>query len=507
MGAKLDFRNTVFSKFESPANGFNTGADRLHTKVRLSDNVRTKFGRMGLSLGIDHTARENSSNITRIELREGIKLKELTVDNKTISTLINEIHESTEGILNLSTRDLYWRLRSGINYTLDPRRRIQSANLSFDYIPIDTKFRAGFNYQHQFTDIGNRIAGHLSHDFGSFLGGLHADYANEEGATITLRAGTSLTPYGKDGGYRFKSDQSTAASNLKAFTFVDNDGDGEFGPDDEPLPGMRINIDSSMSRNESDEDGVLFEPEASPQGLVDITLNDSFLEHPFYKPLVPGYTTILRPGTMPYVEFPVILTGSIDGIVFYANSDKAVEGLDLELVNEAGEVIATTTTAFDGYYTFEFVPPGSYTIRANTTQKVYVPPVPVTVTSEDLFAYGIDLELWEQAEEVPAADHEKTGLRSSDGEVAQQRHASAADDRTKPAPSLFKGLRADVETRYTVISPAAGSGQIVTHLYAPLGLDINEEDLKALGEFVQNPYRTLLTPNKFLKEKEIKLKR
>ncbi|HET9813618.1 MAG TPA: SdrD B-like domain-containing protein, partial [Sphingomicrobium sp.] len=39
------------------------------------------------------------------------------------------------------------------------------------------------------------------------------------------------------------------------------------------------------------------------------------------------------------------------------------EGLDLELVDDTGKVIATTRTDFDGFFLFERVAYGRYTVR------------------------------------------------------------------------------------------------------------------------------------------------
>lgn len=52
-----------------------------------------------------------------------------------------------------------------------------------------------------------------------------------------------------------------------------------------------------------------------------------------------------------------------------------------------------TETAFDGYYTFEFVPPGNYTILAEESSGVQIENGAASISSEDLFLYGKDLLL------------------------------------------------------------------------------------------------------------------
>ena len=41
------------------------------------------------------------------------------------------------------------------------------------------------------------------------------------------------------------------------------------------------------------------------------------------------------------------------------------EGLKLELLDEAGKVVATAETDYDGYYLFERVPYGRYSVRVS----------------------------------------------------------------------------------------------------------------------------------------------
>jgi len=41
------------------------------------------------------------------------------------------------------------------------------------------------------------------------------------------------------------------------------------------------------------------------------------------------------------------------------------EGLDLELVDPAGKVVATARTDFDGFFLFERVPYGAYAVRVS----------------------------------------------------------------------------------------------------------------------------------------------
>lgn len=64
-------------------------------------------------------------------------------------------------------------------------------------------------------------------------------------------------------------------------------------------------------------------------------------------------------------DFPVALTGEIDGTVYLEEGDerRAAAGVELELVAADGEVAARCRSQFDGFYLFERISPGRYTLR------------------------------------------------------------------------------------------------------------------------------------------------
>jgi len=103
----------------------------------------------------------------------------------------------------------------------------------------------------------------------------------------------------------------------------------------------------------------------------------------------------------------------------------------MELIQDEN-IIDTTSTAFDGYYTFEYIKPGSYTVRIDPSyEQVRIPPKEISVTSETLFQSGIDFQILEQADEVDCAN----GTR--DGRITQKCPNTIAQvGNTQPA-SLF----------------------------------------------------------------------
>ena len=59
-----------------------------------------------------------------------------------------------------------------------------------------------------------------------------------------------------------------------------------------------------------------------------------------------------RPGKVQIIDFPVVMTGEVDGTIFLTNEGKTsgIGNALIELVAPDGQVIATARSASDGYY-------------------------------------------------------------------------------------------------------------------------------------------------------------
>jgi hypothetical protein len=69
-----------------------------------------------------------------------------------------------------------------------------------------------------------------------------------------------------------------------------------------------------------------------------------------------------RPGVPAEVEIGLVGGGDVEGAVV-KNGGLGFEGLKLELLDGAGKVVAAAESDYDGYFLFERVPYGRYTVR------------------------------------------------------------------------------------------------------------------------------------------------
>jgi len=443
-GLSLNLQSAFFRNFESPEAGFDNNIKTFESEARANTSIKTLIGNLGLQLVGKHRENKIGLPFSSINFQQSLGLSGAQLTHSTNSTFNDYIHETSAGKLSATVRIQRWQLRSNLNYDIHPIGQLRSVSGEARYRDQDG-FSAAVNAQHNFLSRGQSAGFQLGYDFGKVLGSLDLNWVKEGGYNVSLRASTSLGPYGRDGKYDMSSKKMSRNTPLQGRAFLDNDGDGVFSEGDEPVPDAQLLIDGRSAKESGDEDGYVLVRSGRGGSVVNVELNESSLSDPYYQPAIVGYSTVLRPGSMPVFEFPVIETGAIDGTV-YRESGSSISGMRLELVSEGGDVVQTTETAYDGFYTFDFVPVGTYTVRADPSYGINVPPETVTVTSDDLFTYGIDLQLLEQAEEVEAADEEAMGdepTASDDavtesGRVAHTHH-ERSNGTLQPAPLSTEG--------------------------------------------------------------------
>lgn len=434
LGVRLNARNSFYRGFESIDTGFNDGRKDFEGEYEANTNLRTSFGTLGLNLNALHQEFKNGNVNSRITSQQSLTRGGLRISHNTTTQISNEIHERSSGRIDATTRFGNWQLRGNANYSIHPEHELVNAQAELRYKTKDA-FQAAIRGQHNFLESISGGSLQLGYDFGPVLNTLDAEYVQERGWLFALRSTTSLHPYAPDGGYGLSSESKRKVAPVRAKVFLDRNADGVFNEGDEPLEGIKLSANGARGQESTNENGDVVTQLRGEQGYVDLTIDERSLIDPYFQPAGEGYRTLPLAGASQSFDFPVIETGSIDGTVYYEDG-APIPGVTLQLVDSEGEVVDTSETAFDGFYTFEFVPPGTYTIRADPSYEVNIPPETVTVVSDDLFAFGIDLHLLEQAEEAKAAEEPADGDSSG---VAQTHYAPAAPGMGQPAPLTNDG--------------------------------------------------------------------
>jgi hypothetical protein len=192
--------------------------------------------------------------------------------------------------------------------------------------------------------------------------------AQVEGATDgSVAAGLNLAfSFGPDprkgGGYRMTSDRLAAQGQVLARVYRDLNADGKRQADEPYEKDVQLAAGAAPVRDLTDANGEVMIDELRPFNAVLIGVDASSLPDPLIQPRGPGVVVTPRPGVAAVIELALTSAGEVDGTLVKSGGS-GIEGVDLELVDKAGRVVAKARSDFDGFFLFEKVPYGQYAVR------------------------------------------------------------------------------------------------------------------------------------------------
>lgn len=394
LGFRSNLMVALFDDFESQDAGFGGNQKTFETQAQINRNVSLFGIPLGLRINALHTERKDTASSSNLTFTQTYSRSGIRLTHNLNSRLIDSSHDNTSGAFTTTVREGPWQFRGGLNYNLSPDTELASANGEIRYKTKD-KFQAAYNVSHNFLTSDYSTGTQIGYDFDKFLGSFDADYRRDNGFTFTMRATTSLHPYGLNdalAGYDFSSSSRRNYAPVKANVFLDKDADGAFDIDvDEPIPDVHLNIGGGRSRTQSDETGLLI-ANAPDGGRTNISVDQRSLTDPYFVPGGKGFSTNPIKGKMITANFPVVETGAIEGTAYRTDNNKSVSGLTVNLIDAAThETLASVATGFDGYYSFEFIRPGTYILRADLSHEVETLSNETSLTPDELFIYGHDI--------------------------------------------------------------------------------------------------------------------
>jgi hypothetical protein len=414
LGANLNLRAALMSDFESEAIGYGDQADTMRLNASVNRSFPFSSGALGLGAAYDYDREQDGVSRSSINTSQSLSFKKLRLTHTTRSRLTNHMHQGTEGRMGINYRlNPEWRLRSLSNYDIYPERKLRNFLTELRYQNKDG-LTGAFDVDHSFSGEYTRYGAQVGYDFGKYKSSFDLDWDGESGVRAVVRTRFSLAPYGGNSSYIMNSGNLSSRGAVNGRVFLDKDYDGVFSQGDEPIEGAKIKVGRSAGKA-SKKNGVAGYMGAPDTKYQTVSLDMASLDDPYMTPSNEDFQTIIRPANAQDFDFPVIQTGIIEGVVNGANG--AVASINVQLLDAARNVLRQTRTAFDGYYSFEFIRPGDYIVQVDPEiTQVSIPPRSVSVTSEDLFQFGIDLSTLEQAAEAACVES------ADEGRVTQNCH-------------------------------------------------------------------------------------
>ncbi|MEQ8664155.1 MAG: carboxypeptidase-like regulatory domain-containing protein [Rhodospirillales bacterium] len=369
--------HSIYNDFFSEQIAENDDGLASASVLRLDGAVPAEFTgilpRMPFSLRLAHDRRESGDTDTSVENRLSAALGPAAVTN-TLNYQLDKSSDNTTSTLSGTTliggRIGPFKARGTVGYDVVPTKEFQSVGLSGDWtVTPEWRGSAGIN-----RDLGEDSETTYSLGVNAQLEkaavGFNVDYSDTSQFTSTMTVSFGVG-YDEERSEVFVGSNSIARGGaLSAFVFLDADADGEFGDGDEPIEGARFTINRGRHTPLTDAEGKVFITNLPTYRDVTVELDTASLVDPFWVSDRPGYRLVARPGSVSSMAFPVVTTGEIDGTVFRTWTDGTGEaaGVIVQLVDGNGEVVREEQTAYDGFFLFDFVRPGRYTLRVAPEQ-------------------------------------------------------------------------------------------------------------------------------------------
>lgn len=276
---------------------------------------------------------------------------------------------STNGTLLVGGGKGRFSLRGRINYIFDPVTGVRSASMTSGYT----------------LDDRSNLSGSISRDFGGeelitttlgynrsfdhFSLGVSGSATDADDYFVGLSASFGLTPpVYRSGGWDMHPRSVANAGAAGVRVYLEQSGNDHYDAGDEPIEGVAIGRGASAVR--TDAEGRALVTGLSDGTPVNVALDSSTLDDPFWLLPDPAWEILPRAGHAHQLEYAVLPTGEIDGVVYLQRRGELSEAgnVNVQVVGANGEVIDEVMSSFDGFYLFTQVPPGRYMVRIDPDQ-------------------------------------------------------------------------------------------------------------------------------------------
>jgi len=368
------------------------------TGASVSSSISSKLlPRIPISFDLERERFADGNQRDKVSNRLSISARKVALTNQLTYEKASDQVPSSNGSLQLSTSFKKIRLRGNMSYVLKPEREVTNASVSIDPGSIGS-YKYGFNINHSLSKDSTNLSASVSKRSSKYTLGLTASYDTEVKAAIDLSFSIGFGYEPRHEHWRSTANTVASMGSLSSLVFLDTDQDGIFGSDDEPLPDASFTVNGGFNKELTDDDGIAFLTGLSTIMPVDIALDTGSLEDPSWTPAIEGVQILPRPGHTIRLDFPVFLSGEVDGSIYLRHKDGRelpAGNIDVELVDEFGNTLKSERTAYDGFYIISGISMGSYWIRVGSDQLMGTeydqpPAYPVTVSAEELFINGID---------------------------------------------------------------------------------------------------------------------
>ena len=250
------------------------------------------------------------------------------------------------------------RVRGATSFDVSPQARFRSAELSAYWSASENvDWEGGALYD----AAARRGQARISHvrRLSSMAVAVTGEAATDGSLALGLNLNFSLNPAG---GFKFSREPLAKAGAVQARVFRDLNDNGVRDAAEPLEKGALVTTGSELAERATDTKGSVLVGGLSIFTPVTVGVDETSLSDPMLVPRKALQVVVPRPGVPANVDIALVGGGDIEGAIVKSGG-VGFEGLDLELVDASGKVVATARTDFDGFFLFQRAPYGEYRIR------------------------------------------------------------------------------------------------------------------------------------------------
>lgn len=357
---------TFTSDFYQPSNDPIRNRDllRLSGSVPLTDKVR-------LPIGLDfsqNTYRSGLKNVTATG-RVSANVWGTSVTNSLSYSSDTSGQKTESAVIQLSRRVAGIGLSSQIAYNIKPETKLASVAISGD-----KQFSEALRVNASMLRVNGgatTVAAGVTRNFGSFGLSFSASHDSTGVSAVGVQLFIALGRDPQSGRWKADWQPMAGAGAISARAFLDANGNGRYDSGEEFVESAGFVLNNgSRSPMKTDASGLAYLSRLTPYQYTDVALDTGSLEDPSWMPTTPGVRVLPRPGKVQAIDFPVVMTGEVDGTVYVQDGGKkrGIGNALVELVDATGAVATSARSTSDGYYIIQAVRPGKYTARISPEQ-------------------------------------------------------------------------------------------------------------------------------------------
>jgi hypothetical protein len=251
-----------------------------------------------------------------------------------------------------------FRLRAGTTFDVSPSARFRTAELSAYWSKDeDVDWEGDLAYD----ALTHRARARISHirRLNSFALALTGEAATDGSVAVGINLNFSLDP---SHGLSLSRRPLAQAGSVHAVVFRDLNDNGVRDPAEPLEKGVLVTTGTMVADHPTNASGAITVGGLTAYQPITVGLDQASLSDPMLVPKTALQVVVPRPGIPAEVQIPLVGGGDIEGAVV-KSAELGFEGLDLELVDASGKVAATARTDFDGFFLFDRVAYGTYTVR------------------------------------------------------------------------------------------------------------------------------------------------